>query len=168
MNGAVHALGIRQIISGGQTGVDRGALEAAIELGIEHGGWCPRRRLAEDGPIPKRFRLHETESTEYWVRTERNVIDSDGTLVLHLGQLSGGTQFTYRMTRKHNKPSLLIDLGDHPLPQRAREWINEHHIEVVNVAGPRESASKGIGRRAQEFIVSIFSTEVVTMEAKPS
>ena len=80
-----------RIVSGGQTGVDRAALDAALELGIAHGGWCPRGRLAEDGPIADRYGLRETASSDYAVRTEQNVVDSDATLILHRGPLTGGT-----------------------------------------------------------------------------
>jgi hypothetical protein len=152
-----HVALVQKIVSGGQTGVDRGALDAAIALGIEHGGWCPRGRLAEDGAIPPRYRLIDTEATEYWVRTERNVVDSDGTLILYRGALKGGTEFTYRMTRKHRKPSLRIDLLAEPSPETVRQWINENDIRVLNVAGPRESSHRGIAQQAQQFMVSIFA-----------
>src|SRR5688572_12994856 len=88
---------VQRIVSGGQTGVDRGALDAAIALGIEHGGWCPRGRLAEDGQIPRRYQLTETKTSKYRERTERNVLDSDGTLILFRALLSGGTELTRRL-----------------------------------------------------------------------
>ena len=157
MDENVHRLGIQKIVSGGQTGVDRGALDAAMALGIEHGGWCPRGRLAEDGKIPPRYLLTDTESSEYWIRTERNVIDSDGTLILYREKLKGGTEFTYRMTRKHRKPSLRIDMLDDPCPSAVRQWIVENAIGVLNVAGPRESSCQGIAERAQQFVVSVFT-----------
>jgi hypothetical protein len=157
MNEGADRLGVVRLVSGGQTGVDRGALDAAIALGIEHGGWCPRGRLAENGKIPRRYRLTETESSDYWVRTERNVIDSDGTLILHRGRLSGGTEFTHRMTRKHGKPSLQVDLTSDPQPDAIRQWIAQHQLQVINVAGPRESSSRGIARQARELIQSVFS-----------
>lgn len=160
MNRQSPRLGIRRIVSGGQTGVDRGALDAAISLGIQHGGWCPLGRLAEDGPIPKRYQLKETDATEYWVRTEQNVIDSDGTLILHAGRLSGGTEFTYRMTQKHRKPCLLVNLKQKrqktPLAESARQWIVQNRIAVINVAGPRESSCRGIQRQARAFVESVF------------
>ena len=157
MDDNAHLLGNDKLVSGGQTGVDRGALDAAMALGIQHGGWCPRGRLAEDGRIPTRYRLTDTESSEYWVRTEQNVIDSDGTLLLYRGRLSGGTEFTYRMTRKHRKPSLQVDLLTSPHPEPVRQWIAEHGIGVLNVAGPRESSCQGIAKQARQFIESVVA-----------
>lgn len=151
-----HQSSIHRIVSGGQTGVDRGALDAAIESGIDHGGWCPRGRQAEDGRIPDRYRMKETDSKEYWVRTERNVIDSDGTLILYRGQLRGGTLFTFRMTQKHQKPNLVVDLRDGPDPDVVRRWLDEHQVRVVNVAGPRESSCPGIAHQAQTFLRRVF------------
>ncbi len=149
---------VRKIVSGGQTGVDRGALDAAIALGIEHGGWCPRGRLAEDGVIPRRYQLTETTSSEYWVRTQQNVIDSDGTLILYRGELSGGTELTYRMTVKHAKPYLSIDLNTTPDLASARRWLSENSIEVLNVAGPRDSTAPGIADEATAFLIELLSS----------
>ena len=148
---------VRRIVSGGQTGVDRGALDAAIALGIEHGGWCPRGRLAEDGRIAARYRLKETSSSEYWVRTEQNVIDSDGTLILYRGQLSGGTQLTRRMAVKHRKACLLVDLGGDSSIVPVRHWLMSNAIGVLNVAGPRESSAPGITKEAFHFLQALLS-----------
>lgn len=164
MNESTKRMGIQRIVSGGQTGVDRGALDAAIARGIEHGGWCPRGRLAENGKIPRRYRVTETMSPEYWVRTERNVVDSDGTLILYWDRLSGGTQFTYRMTRKHRKPVLRIDLHREPDPMAACEWIVDQNIRVLNVAGPRESTSAGIAREARAFVEAILGGFPITID----
>jgi hypothetical protein len=145
-----------KIVSGGQTGVDRGALDAAIALGIPHGGWCPRGRLAEDGRIPDNYDLRETDSSEYTIRTEQNVVDSDATLILCLGQLSGGTKLTLQLAQRHQRPHLVIDL-DHPrLPEEVRRWMQENRVQVLNVAGPRESQSPGIAARAGEFISRVL------------
>ena len=148
-----------KIVSGGQTGVDRGALDAAIELGIPHGGWCPSGRLAEDGPIPARYRLTETKSPEYSVRTEQNVLDSDATLILYRGPLSGGTELTYRMAVKHEKPHLLLDLSKCPDPTAVRDWTRSNKIAVLNVAGPRESSSPGIAGSAAQFLQGVLAYE---------
>jgi len=148
---------VRCIVSGGQTGVDRGALDAAIALGLEHGGWCPRGRLAEDGPIPERYRLRQTESAEYRGRTEQNVIDSDGTLILYRHRLFGGTELTRRFALKHQKLCCVVDLEQEPDVTTVRQWIADHSIGVLNVAGPRESSSPGIGVEAQQFVCSVFS-----------
>jgi hypothetical protein len=145
-----------KIVSGGQTGVDRGALDAAIELGIPHGGWCPRGRLAEDGPIPDRYRLTETESAEYSVRTERNVLDSDATLILFRGELSGGTELTRRLAKRHRKPCLVVDLDAPPESEAIRHWLLESRVETLNVAGPRESQNLGIAADARRFLETLF------------
>ncbi len=145
-------IGLTRIVSGGQTGVDQAALQTAIDLGIPHGGWCPRGRLSEAGRIPARFRLTETESAKYWVRTERNVLDSDGTLLLYCDRMYGGTALTYRMTRKHRRPALQIDLMDSPDPRRVQRWLAVTGISVLNVAGPRESSSVGVYDQARSFL----------------
>jgi hypothetical protein len=144
------------IISGGQTGVDRGALDAAMELNIPHGGWCPRGRLAENGRIPDRYQLRETDSSAYRVRTEQNVVDSDATLILHRGRLSGGTKLTLRLARQYGRPHRVIDLARVSDPAEVRRWLDEQRVERLNVAGPRESQSPGIEALAREFIVRLF------------
>lgn len=148
---------VRCIVSGGQTGVDRGALDAAIDLGLEHGGWCPRGRLAEDGRIPGRYQLRQTKSAEYRVRTEQNVIDSDGTLILYRDRLFGGTELTRRLALKHQKPHCVVDLARDADVTTVRQWVAEHSIGVLNVAGPRESSLPGIDAEAREFVCSVFS-----------
>src|SRR5690606_31296737 len=100
------------IISGGQTGVDRAALDAALALGIEHGGWCPLGRWAEDGRIPERYRLRETNSPDYAVRTCRNVDEADATLIVAPAPLIGGTRLTYEYAVQTGKPCLVIDPAD--------------------------------------------------------
>lgn len=150
---------VRCIVSGGQTGVDRAALDAAIALEVEHGGWCPRGRLAEDGPIPERYRLRETESAEYPVRTEQNVIDSDGTLILYRDRLFGGTELTRRLALKHEKPCCVVNMAEGRDILSVRQWIAENSIAVMNVAGPRESSTPGIGRDACDFLCAVLSEE---------
>jgi hypothetical protein len=145
-----------KIISGGQTGVDRGALDAAIELAIPHGGWCPRGRLAEDGRIPERYQLLETDSPDYPRRTQRNVVESDGTLLLFRGRIAGGTELTLRLAEEHQRPRLAIDLDASADPAVVRRWLAEHRIEVLNVAGPRESQSAGIAALARAFLVGVL------------
>jgi len=143
---------IRRIVSGGQTGVDRGALDAAMALGIPHGGWCPAGRLAEDGRIPAKYRLQENESADYADRTHRNVLDSDGTLILYCGQLSGGTRLTLRLARRYEKPCLTVDLRDCPPQAKVLAWLNAHRVRALNVAGPRESAQPGIAAAAEGYL----------------
>lgn len=146
---------VRRVVSGGQTGADRAALDWAIRHGIAHGGWCPRGRTAEDGPLDARYRLRETESEGYLQRTRRNVEDSDATLVLNLGELDGGTLETVRYAQVRGKPCLLVALdegvADDDL-ERARQWLGAQRVATLNVAGPRESKRPGIYRLALEFL----------------
>jgi hypothetical protein len=130
------------IISGGQTGVDRGALDAALELGAACGGWCPEGRRAEDGRIPERYPLRELIGGEYADRTRRNVEDSDGTLILHLGPLSGGTQLTLETCRELGKPVLLLDAATVSAAEggaQVGDFVAAHSLRRLDVAGPRES-----------------------------
>lgn len=149
---------LRKVVSGGQTGVDRAALDAAIDLGIPHGGWCPRGRLAEDGRVPERYLLAETGSQDYAVRTELNVVDSDGTLVLCVGSPTGGTAFTCELARRHGRPLLVLDLDTRPPARQARQWIVDNAIGVLNVAGPRESIHPGVCQRAAAYLRGVFRT----------
>jgi len=101
---------VEKIISGAQTGVDCAALDIGLELAIPIGGYCPKGRRSEDGCTPRQAPMIETSSADYRVRTEKNVIESDGTLVLNVGQVSSGTAYTIKMARKHNKPFLVVQL----------------------------------------------------------
>ena len=146
----------RRIVSGGQTGVDRGALDAALAVGVAHGGWCPRGRRAEDGIIPDQYQLVETPSAEYTERTEQNVIEADGTLILYRDRLRGGTELTRRLAGRHGRPCLLVNFDD-PIPlNEARLWIVGEGIEVLNVAGPRESSAPGISDQAQTWLADLL------------
>src|SRR5437588_11049303 len=115
---------LQRIISGGQTGVDRAALDVALELGIPCGGWCPRGRRAEDGPIPEKYPLKETSTKEYPQRTEQNVCDADGTLILTRGQPDRGTALTAKLANRHRKPLYVVDLAQPAADEAAkvREW----------------------------------------------
>jgi len=148
---------VKKIISGGQTGADRGALDAAIALGIAHGGWCPQGRLAEDGRIPDCYLLEQSDSPEYPVRTEQNVVHSDATLILYRGQISGGTLLTLNFAKEHCRPCLAVDL-DRPLTfAEIQRWLRDNRVAVLNVAGPRESQSPGIGQLAREFVKELLN-----------
>jgi hypothetical protein len=102
---------LKKIISGGQTGVDQGALDAAIFKGFPHGGWIPKGRITEDDPLPDRYNLQEMPTTSYEARTEKNVIDSDGTLILSHGRLTGGSRFTQNLAMRLDRPNLHVDLA---------------------------------------------------------
>ena len=131
------------VVSGGQSGVDRAALDVAQELRIECGGWCPKGRLAEDGPIDPRYPLSETESSDVAQRTEWNARDSDGTLVLTCGNPTDGTPLTVAMAKKYNKPCLVIDLEQSINLSDFSSWVRQHKIAKLNIAGPRESHKPG-------------------------
>lgn len=148
---------VERVVSGGQTGVDRAALDAAIELGIPCGGWCPRGRKAEDGPIPDRYPLRETAGDDYAQRTEFNVRDSDGTLILASGRLKGGTLLTATLARRMEKPLHVVDLEVPPAFESIHDWIHENGIRILNIAGPRESQSSGIARKAKKFLTELFA-----------
>ncbi len=145
---------VRRIVSGGQTGVDRAALDVARALGIACGGWCPRGRRAEDGRIPDRYPLRETESRDYATRTRLNVRDSDATLVLTRGAPTGGTRLTVDVAVFAGRPVLVIDLdGDREAGlDAARRWLAETPVRTLNVAGPRESTAPGIYAEAADFL----------------
>lgn len=150
---------IKKIISGGQTGADRAALDFAIDKGILHGGWVPFGRLAEDGPIPKSYQLTEMIDRGYPKRTEKNVTDSDGTLIVSHGRLSGGSEYTMEMAVLNDKPRLHIDLNSTPAflaAQQVGRWIGENHIETLNVAGPRASKDAAIYKAVFNLLETLY------------
>jgi len=142
-----------KIISGGQTGVDRAALDWAIERGLPHGGWCPKGRLAEDGVIDSRYLLQETESANYRQRTRQNVVDSDGTLTLNIGDLSDGSLTTLQFAEMQEKPCMVVQMEDGAESAHSvMKWLEDHKIAVLNIAGPRESKRPGIYVETQTFL----------------
>lgn len=147
-----------KIVSGGQTGVDRVALDVAIEWGIPHGGWCPAGRRAEDGVIPDEYDLTETASRNYAVRTEQNIVDSDATLVFYCDVVSGGTSLTIALAKKQNKPLLAIDVGSSlfSVAEQIENWIAEHSIQVLNIAGPRLSSSPELPDRIRPILNAVL------------
>jgi putative molybdenum carrier protein len=147
---------VLNVVSGGQTGVDRAALDAARAAGLPIGGWCPRGRLAEDGPIPAEYPLRETPSDDYAERTEWNVRDADATLVLTRGRPSPGTALTIELARRLDRRLLVVDLRDSPDPTAVAAFVREGEMAVLNVAGPRESQSPGIGQQARAFLERAF------------
>lgn len=154
-----------KIISGGQTGVDRAALDAAISAGIPCGGFCPAGRRADDGPIPQQYPLTETNSRSYPLRTKLNVETADGTLIIISGHADRGTMLTAQLCRQKLKPLLYIHPEDSFSIHQAAAWINHHNIQVLNVAGPRESSSPGIYKMALKCLDLILSCEKTGMSA---
>jgi hypothetical protein len=158
---------IVKIISGGQTGVDRAALDVAIQLGIPHGGWVPKGRLAEDGPLPEAYLMRETPTVIYAERTEKNVLDSDGTLIISRGELTGGSETTREMALKHHRPWLHVDLNRTAAFRAAiliTEWIRAHRIQVLNVAGPRASKDSRIYQDALSLLESAYFLSLAARE----
>ena len=150
---------IKRIVSGGQTGVDRAALDVALRLNVPCGGWCPKGRLAADGPLPEVYPLKETPTAEYAERTKRNVRDSDGTLVLTWRAPSDGTLLTVELARGFRKPCLIVDLLEGGSPEDVLTWAEENGVHVMNVAGPREAKCPGIYEDAVGFLGLVLGAE---------
>lgn len=152
---------VEAIVSGGQSGVDRAALDWALEHNYRQGGWCPKGRKAEDGVIDRRYGLRETDSDGYRQRTKLNVRDSDGTLIVNIGELNGGSLATLNFCHSMDKPVLVaaLDAGITPLVVRqVIDWIREQPISTLNIAGPRESKCPGIYGLTHELLDAVAST----------
>ena len=150
---------IKRIVSGGQTGVDRASLDVAIKLGIDHGGWIPRGRLTESGALPQKYHLTETSSSQYSVRTEKNVVAAEGILIISHGPLTGGSGYTREMAVKHGRPWLHMDLNQMAAFHAAtaiNNWILQKEIEILNVAGPRASDDPGIYQDTLNILESVY------------
>ena len=159
----------QHIVSGGQTGADRAALDFAIKNGYPHGGWAPRGREAEDGLIPPKYQLTELVDGGYRQRTRRNVEDSDATLIVNLGELEGGSLATQVFAQKRGKLHLLVTLDAGVTDQivaTALAWLRENGIATLNVAGPRESKRSGIYDQTVSLLVAIDAA-VRQVPAKP-
>lgn len=154
--GGTIAVVLARIVSGGQTGVDRGALDAALARGFPCGGWCPAGRLAEDGAIPERYPVTVLPGAGYAERTLRNVVDSDATLIVCFGRPTGGTALTIRHAEARGKPCLIVDAAETSAPraaQRVRDFVDEHDVATLNVAGPRASGDA----RAHGYALELLS-----------
>jgi len=147
---------VERIISGGQTGADRAALDVALELKIPCGGWCPKGRRAEDGRIDDRYPLQETPSSDYRVRTRFNVEESHGTLVITRGPVTGGTALTIKLAREKGRPLLIVDLNQKPDPAAVQKWLKAEGVRTLNVAGPRESKMPRLHAFAVEFLRAVL------------
>lgn len=149
---------ISRIVSGGQTGADRGGLDAGLALGIPIGGWCPKGRIAEDGRIPDIYQLNESTSKNYLRRTELNVVDSEATVIFTYGVPSGGSSRTIDFAIKHSRSFLCCDLND---LEKCGVTFNTFLGElgegvVLNVAGSRESKAPGIQIAVRDFLITVF------------
>jgi Circularly permutated YpsA SLOG family len=144
-----------RIVSGGQSGVDRAALDVALELGLPCGGWCPAGRAAQDGPLPARYPLRETPSADPAQRTEWNVRDSAGTLLLLRGAPAGGTALTLSLAERLARPCFALQVAV-AQPAAVRAWLAGHAIATLNVAGPRESEAPGIYGQARAFLLRLL------------
>lgn len=148
------------IWSGGQTGVDRGALDAALSLGVPIGGWAPKGWRAEDGVIPERYRVHMREhpSADYRPRTVVNVDKTDATLILHRGKLTPGTRLTWQIAGQLNKPRRMVDVGNlhDGSAEQVAVWLYARGVRKLNVAGQRESKCPGIQAVTEGFMVAVL------------
>jgi len=154
-----------RIVSGGQTGVDRAALDAAMARGIACGGWVPRGRRAEDGRVPDTYPLRETRSAAYGERTRLNVRDADATLILTRGAPCGGTALTIASAERLHRPHLVIDLAAPADPALVRTWLADIAVRVLNIAGPRESGCPGIHAQATAYLGALLDTPDAQLQA---
>ena len=148
-----------KIVSGAQTGVDRAALDAALESGVEVGGWCPEGRLAEDGIVPEKYPVKELPNSGYSKRTKRNVIDSDGTVIIYFAYPSGGTEQTIAFCIEEKKPYVLIDAEELTVDRasgKIQAFIDQYSIIILNVAGPRASGESRAYEYARKVILSVL------------
>jgi hypothetical protein len=157
---------LKKIISGGQTGVDQAALDAAIKWNIPYGGWVPKGRLTEAGKLSDKYRMQEMPTESYAARTERNVIDSDGTLVISHGPLTDGSKYTRETALKNNRPCLHIDLNETDMVNAARliyNWIIDLKIQTLNVAGSRASNDPSIYQAVTHVLTNVLIMDLIDM-----
>lgn len=166
-----HSL-VSKIVSGGQTGADQGALDAALAMNMPCGGICPKGRKSESGIIPERYPLIESTSNSYLKRTEDNVINSHATLLLTYGKPHGGSKRTIDFAKKHSRPYLHVDLSgdDSSIVHEIHDWLIGGGLiaddgssvpsqPILNVAGSRESKQPGIQVRVKHLLISVFEPD---------
>lgn len=150
-----------KVISGGQTGADRGGLDGALDAGVDIGGWCPLGRRADDGRVPDQYPLKETPQPAYLQRTEWNIRDADITLICHQGEMGPGTKATIKLATRMRKAHLVVDLRDRGDKNHAFVTMaTEPALVIVNIAGPRETLSPGVQEKTREF-VRILCTRIL-------
>lgn len=150
---------IQKIISGGQTGADRAALDFAIKNNLPYGGWVPKGRKTEDGILPEKYHLQEMATEQYSKRTEKNILDSDGTLIVSHGLLTGGSALTRELAKQHRKSWIHVDLKATPYPEAARmirEWVRRNGVKAMNVAGARGSKDPKIYQAVIELLEAML------------
>ena len=151
---------ITRILSGGQTGADRAALDFAIKHHIPHGGWVPKGRKTEDGTLDQKYQLQKMPTDEYSKRTEKNIVDSDATLILSHASLTGGSALTQSLAEKHGKPCIHIDLSKVDMRKASliiNIWIHRYKIKVLNVAGPRASKDPIIYQATLDLLEAVLT-----------
>lgn len=156
---------IEKIISGGQTGADRAALDFAIDNDIPYGGLIPKGRKTEDGKLPEKYHLQEMPTDDYSGRTEKNVLDSDGTVIISHGSLTGGSALTREFAKQHNKHWIHIDMKELPLKEAVERliyWLTENEITVLNVAGPRSGNDPTIYNTTLRLLGKTLSKEKIS------
>ena len=161
---------VKKIISGGQTGADRAALDVSIKLGIPHAGWIPKGRLTEEGPLPNKYQLQQMPTRSYPARTEQNVIDADGTLIITRGKPTGGSAYTRQMVLKHKRQLFHIDLDlttSFDAASLILSWIKLQRIKILNVAGPRAGKDADIYKDVFRILEMAFKMDRIE-ESRPA
>ena len=155
---------LKKIISGGQTGADQAALDVALKMDIPHGGWIPKGRRTEKGRLPTKYQLQEMQTNSYAERTEKNVIDADGTVIFSHGKLTGGSELTRHLAHKHHRPCLHLDLNRviaFNAAQQLNSWLQDNHIEILNVAGTRGSHDPRIYAATRDVLQTALYMDLI-------